>query len=158
VAGGAVFSPTRAGSVFCHDAATGELRWQTAATSAPLAGTPAHDGTLIYLPGDDGLHLVSAAQGRAVRRYGLARPVRSAPVVAGGTLFFGATDGRVYGVEANRSQLQTLYETGASARGGLGTQIVAPLTWENNILFVAATNGVLYALGAAATATALPPS
>ncbi len=152
VCGGLVISPTRGGSVFCHDARTGEARWQAVATSAPLAGTPAHDGTLIYLPGDDGLHIVSASQGRAVRRYGLARPVRSAPIVVGGTLFFGATDGRVYGVEAGRSQLQTLYETGASARGGLGTQIVAPLAWENNVLFAAATNGVLYALAASAVA------
>jgi hypothetical protein len=51
----------------------------------------------------------------AVRRYSLRRPVRSAPVVAGNAVFFGATDGTVYGVDTGRS-LQHLYETGQTSR------------------------------------------
>ena len=141
---GGVFSATRAGTVLCHDAVTGERRWQVAVTGSPFGGTPAHDGTLLYLPADDGLHLVSSGAGRAVRRYGLGRPVRSAPVVVGGTLFFGATDGRIYGAEGGGRALQTLYEA-----GGVGSQIVAALAWENGTVFATATNGVLYALGAA---------
>lgn len=148
----AVFSAARSGTVYCHEAETGTERWRVAVTGAPLAGTPAHDGSLLYLPADDGLHLVGGAQGRAVRRFGLPRPVRAAPVVVGGTLFFGATDGRVYGVEAGRSGLQTLYETTGVASGRT-SQIVAPLAWENGMLFAAATNGVLYALAAAASGT-----
>jgi hypothetical protein len=53
----------------------------------------------------------------------------------------------VYGAEAaGRTGLQTLYETGS-----VGSQIVAAPAFENNILFVAATNGVLYALATGTT-------
>ncbi len=135
---GKVFSATSAGMLLCHDAHTGAEIWRVTVTSAVLGGTPAHDGTLLYVPADDGVHLVSNA-GRAVRRYGLGRPVRGMPVVVGGVLFFGATDGRVYGVDAARS-LQTLYETGHRS------QIVVSPAFEGGTLFVAATNGVLYAL------------
>ncbi len=140
VHGGKVFSATRAGTVLCHEGQTGTEVWRVAVTGVPFGGTPAHDGTLLYAPADDGMHLVSG-QGRAVRRYGVRRPVRAAPVVAGGVLVFRATDGAVYGVAASRS-LQTLYET------GVGSQIVAPLALEDGALFVPATNGVLYALSA----------
>lgn len=135
---GAVFSATRAGSLWCHDAQTGGERWRLAVTGTPLGGTPACDGTLICVPGDDGVYLIST-QGRSVRRYGSKRPVRAAPVFAGSSLFFGATDGTVYGVDAHRS-LHTLYET------GVGSQIAAAPALADGTLFVAATNGVLYAL------------
>jgi outer membrane protein assembly factor BamB len=137
---GLVFSATTAGVVWCHEAATGREVWRLAVTNSPLAGTPATDGTLLYLPADDGLHLVSAAGGRAVRRYPSRLPVRSAPVVAGGTLLFAATDGNVYGAAPGRP-LEKLYETGQA-----GSQIVAAPAFGDGCLFVAATNGVLYAL------------
>lgn len=136
---GSVFSATMTGTVFCHDAQTGAETWRLAVTNSPFAGTPAHDGTLLYLPADDGVHLVSAA-GKAVRRYPLRRPVRSAPVIAGGTLFFAATDGNVYGAESGRG-LENLYQTGT-----VGSQIIAAPAFADGALFVAATNGVLYAL------------
>ena len=84
--------------------------WDLVVTNVALAGTPAHDGALIYLPSDDGLHLVSATSGRAVRRYPLRQPVRSAPVVLGGAVIWGATDGTVYGVGAGHG-MEKLYET-----------------------------------------------
>ena len=135
---GKVFSATRAGTVLCHEAATGNPVWQVAVTSSPVAGTPAYDAGLLYVPADDGMHLVSDV-GRAVRRYSQKRPVRSQPVVLGGTLFFGSTDGNVYGVGPDRS-LAPLYET------GVGSQIVAAPAFADGALFVCATNGVLYAL------------
>jgi len=75
------------------------------------------------------------------------RPVRSAPVVIGGALFFGGTDGNIYGVEAGRT-LENLYQTGLA-----GSQILAAPAVADGALFVTATNGVLYALtlGKAAT-------
>lgn len=138
---GRVFSATTVGTVFCHDAGTGAEVWRLAVTNAPFAGTPAHDGALLYLPADDGVHLVGST-GRAVRRYGLRQPVRSAPIVSGGTLFFASQDGNVYGVENGRALQAPLYET------GVGSQIVAAPALESQTLFVVATNGVLYALSA----------
>lgn len=137
---GMVFSATSAGMALCHDAATGEEKWRLQVTSAPFSGTPACDGALLYLPADDGMHLISASAGRAVRRYGVRRPVRSAPAVLGGTLFFGGTDGNIYGVEAGRT-LENLYQTGLA-----GSQVVAAPAIADGALFVTATNGVLYAL------------
>jgi outer membrane protein assembly factor BamB len=60
--------------------------------------------------------------------------------VLGGTLFFGGTDGNVYGVEPAKS-LETAYQTGLA-----GSQVIAAPAAADGALFVAATNGVLYAL------------
>lgn len=139
VAGGKVYSATAAGYVVCRDAVTGQEEWNLAVTNAPLSGTPACDGTLLYLPSDDGLHLASTV-GRSVRRYPTRLPVRSSPVVAGGTVFFGCSDGAVYGAAAGRP-LEKLYETATT-----GSQVVAAPAFAEGLLFVAATNGVLYAL------------
>jgi outer membrane protein assembly factor BamB len=137
---GQVFSATVAGVLWCHEAQTGELIWRTSVTNAPLGGTPAHDGTLVYLPADDGLHLVAAQTGRAVRRYPLRAPVRAAPIVANGALFFGASDGNIWGAGGGRP-LEKLYET-----GGAGSQIIAAPAFADGAIFVTATNGVLYCL------------
>jgi outer membrane protein assembly factor BamB len=137
---GQVFSASATGTIWRHAAATGEEIWNLAVTNAPLSGTPAHDGTLLYLPADDGVHLVSALTGRAVRRYPARLPVRSAPVVLGTTVFFGATDGIVWGAMPGKT-LERLYETGTT-----GSQIIAAPATSDGALFVTATNGVLYAL------------
>jgi outer membrane protein assembly factor BamB len=137
---GQVYSASATGTVWRHAAATGEEGWNLAVTNSPLAGTPAHDGTLLYLPADDGVHLVSAQTGRAVRRYPTRLPVRSAPVVLGTAVFFGATDGVVWGAMPGRT-LERLYETGTT-----GSQIIAAPAASDGALFVTATNGVLYAL------------
>ncbi len=138
---GGVFSACANGELFRHDTRTGEVVWRLAVTNAPLSGTPACDGALLYVPADDGLHVVSATSGRAVRRFGARRPVRASPVVtANGTVFWGATDGAIYGVRGG-GVAETLYEPGVP-----GVQIVAPLAVADGALFAAATNGVLYAL------------
>lgn len=137
---GYVFSASAAGTIWRHAAATGEESWNLAVTNSPLGGTPAHDGTLLYLPADDGVHLVSAQTGRAVRRYPSRLPVRSAPVVLGTAVFFGATDGVVWGALPGKT-LERLYETGTT-----GSQIIAAPAAGDGALFMTATNGVLYAL------------
>jgi outer membrane protein assembly factor BamB len=137
---GQVFSASATGTIWRHAAATGEMGWNLAVTNSPLAGTPAHDGTLVYLPADDGVHLVSSQNGRAVRRYPTRLPVRSAPIVLGTTVFFGATDGVVWGAMPGRT-LERLYETGTT-----GSQIIAAPAVSDGALFITATNGLLYAL------------
>jgi outer membrane protein assembly factor BamB len=140
VGGGRIFSASAAGTVWCHDAATGEAVWHLTVTNAPFVGTPAYDGSLLYLPAEDGVHLVSVQTGRAVRRYPTQQPVRAAPVVVGSAVYFGCTDGAVYGALPGRSA-ERLYEP-AAAR----SQIVAALAAADGALFVTATNGVLYVL------------
>lgn len=137
---GYVFSLTVSGAAWCHEVATGKELWHHTVTNAPFAGTPAHDGTLLYMPANDGLHLFSAVAGKPVRRYPMRMPVRSAPVVAGGTLFFGATDGNIYAASAGR-QLEKVYET-----VGVGSQFVAAPAYSEGTLYAASTNGVLYAV------------
>lgn len=137
---GYVFSLTSGGAAWCHETETGNQVWQMAVTNAPFSGTPAHDGTLIYMPANDGLHLFSASAGKPVRRYPMKMPIRSAPVVLGGTLFFGATDGNIYGAVAGRP-LERIYET-----VGIGAQFVSAPAFSDGTFFVTSTNGVLYAL------------
>ncbi len=141
IAGDGVYSACANGELLRHDARTGELVWRLAVTNAPLSGTPACDGELLYVPADDGLHVVSASTGRSVRRFGARRPVRASPVViANGTVLWGATDGAIYGARGG-GVAETLYEPGTP-----GVQIVAPLALADGALFASATNGVLYAL------------
>ena len=78
--------------------------------------------------------------GRAVRRYPTRRPVRSSPVVLGGTLLFGVTDGDVYGAAPGKT-LERLYETGT-----VSSQIIAAPALADGALFLTSTNGVLYSL------------
>ena len=141
VQGGTVLSANTAGVIRRFDAATGAVLWELSVTNAPFVGTPACDGSLLYAPADDGLHLVSIEGGRAVRKYGIRQPVRSAPVISGGTLFFGGTDGCVYGAAPSQA-LERLYEPAS-----IGAQIIAAPAYADDALFVTSTNGVLYALG-----------
>ena len=143
IAGGVVFSATGAGMVWAHDAQTGTKKWSLPVTNAPFGGTPACDGTLLYLPAGDGLHLVSCATGQAVRRYHSRYAIRSAPLLLGDAIVYGSTDGNIYGANAARTP-EKQYETGT-----VGSQIVAAPAFSGGTVFMAATNGVLYALHAA---------
>ncbi len=140
VTGNFVYSATAKGVALCHRCDTGALVWTLAVTNAPFSGTPACDGTLLYLPAGDGLHIVSVGAGKAVKRLPSQRPIRSAPVVSGNTLFYGSTDGNVYASEAGRG-VEAAYQT-----GGVGSQIIAAPALADDALFVTATNGALYAL------------
>lgn len=143
VLGERVFSADASGTVVARNLSDGNELWRFTVTSAPFTGTPAATETLLHLPASDGLHLVSAATGRAVRRYGSLRPLRSAPVLSGGTVFYGSTDGNVYGIAPGKSP-EKLYETGS-----VGSQILAAPALEGGALFCVATNGCLYALNLA---------
>ncbi len=128
------------GIVRCLNLVDGAEVWQFAVTNAPLTGTPAVSEALLHLPAGDGLHLVSAATGRSVRRYGSLRPLRSAPVVLGGAIFYGSTDGNIWGIAPGKNP-EKLYETGS-----VGSQLIAAPALADDALFIAATNGCLYAL------------
>lgn len=135
-----IFCACADGIVRCLSLTDGSELWQFAVTNAPLTGTPAVSESLLHLPAGDGLHLVSAATGRSVRRYGSLRPLRSAPVVLGGVIFYGSTDGNVWGIAPGKTP-EKLYETGT-----VGSQIIAAPATSDGALFVVATNGCLYAL------------
>jgi outer membrane protein assembly factor BamB len=135
-----VYSATESGKVFAHALQTGKELWQVEVTNTALSGTPACDGSLLYVPAEDGIHLVSAAMGRAVRRYPTRRPVRSSPVVMGGSLIFGVTDGDIYGASSGKT-MERIYETGT-----VGSQIIAAPALADGAIFLTATNGVLYSL------------
>ena len=136
-----VYSAAEKGCVRAFEVQTGKEIWQVEVTNAALSGTPACDGGLLYLPADDGVHLVSAAMGRSVRRYPTRHPVRSTPLVIGGAVLFGGSDGNVYGAVPGKP-LEKLYETGVA-----GSQIVAAAAMADGAIFLTATNGVLYSLG-----------
>lgn len=136
-----VYSAAENGRVRAYDIQTGKEIWQVDVTNATLSGTPSCDGSLLYLPAEDGMHLVSAAMGRAVRRYPTRRPVRSSPGVVAGAMLFGGSDGDVYGALPGKP-LEKLYETGAA-----GSQIIAAPALADGAIFLTATNGVLYSLG-----------
>ena len=135
-----VYSAAENGKVRAFDIQTGNEIWQVDVTNAALSGTPACDGGLLYVPADDGVHLVSAAMGRAVRRYPMRRPIRAAPLVIGGAVLFGSSDGDIYGAVPGKP-LEKLYETGVA-----GSQIIAAPAMADGAIFLTATNGVLYSL------------
>lgn len=95
---GRVFTGTVDGVVEARVAATGELCWRRfagAEVTAPITAT----GAAIYVGcADGGLHVLAAETGEplAWRLGRVGKAIRTAPVIAGETVFFGSDDGRLH--------------------------------------------------------------
>lgn len=74
--------------VICLDAATGEDRWEFATGSHVESSPAVHDGRVYFGAGDDGLHCVDAASGKAIWHFEDAH-VDISPLVASGLVFAG---------------------------------------------------------------------
>jgi len=103
VAGGVVYFA--AGSkLFALDAATGTLKWRYPSTDTLgfniRTGITIWEDLLLFGGTDGHLYALSADTGRLVWRFPTRGPIRSAPVVTGGTVFVGSDDNSLYAVDA----------------------------------------------------------
>jgi outer membrane protein assembly factor BamB len=115
VAGGAVFLAVNGRGVVALDAATGAVRWQAAAgTDGVNPQRPAVvDDVVVVLGRDELLHAFDTATGaprwdRPDRTNG-GGSVATAPATAGGLVYGGSGNGRVYAIEARTGDVRWTY-------------------------------------------------
>ncbi|HTA39473.1 MAG TPA: PQQ-binding-like beta-propeller repeat protein [Candidatus Acidoferrales bacterium] len=111
------------GSVYALDAATGAILWKTQ-TGGRVRATPAIAGDTVYAGSFDGkLYALNLRDGAVKWTYSTTgttldsskfgydrRSIQSSPVVANGTVFFGARDGFVYAIDAATGTLRWRYD------------------------------------------------
>ncbi|MFO1338366.1 MAG: PQQ-binding-like beta-propeller repeat protein [Burkholderiaceae bacterium] len=161
-ADGVVYIGSDDGKLYALDAATGRQRWQHR-TGGPVSSSPAVAGGLVYVLSYDGrLHALDAASGamrwkfatEGERRFearGLngmqprgqtfADPFDcylSSPVVAGGAVLFGSSDGHVYALDAASGALRWKFRTGDVVHA-------SPAVADGRV-FVGSWDGRFYAL------------
>jgi outer membrane protein assembly factor BamB len=165
VADGVVYFGSDDGRVYAVTAATGRLLWSVE-TNGPVRSTPAVAGGVVYVVSYDGrLYALDARTGgrrwafrtqgeRAFEAKGLhgMQPASqtffdpydvflSSPAVAGGVVYFGSGDGRVYAVDAATGAERWHVQT--------GDVVHASPAVADGVVFVGSWDGDFYALDAA---------
>jgi outer membrane protein assembly factor BamB len=143
--GGDVIMPTTAGALKVYDAQTGTTI-TTYTTSAGFSGTIAAEGDIIYaLDGDGTLHAISE-NGVAVWSTPLLQNTTAGTglVVAGDTIYLGATAGKLYSLDVGTGDVNWSYQ----AQHNLGSD---PVIAYGNVYF-SDIRGVVYAITAAQAA------
>ncbi len=115
-----------------------------ATLAVPVAGAPGSQAAMFK--GDPALTGVSPApppRGLAgVRfRFQAEGPIRSTPVLASGTLFFGSDDGHLYAIDARTGRLRWCYDVGAG--------VASSPSVVDGLVYFTAWNGDLHAVNAA---------
>jgi outer membrane protein assembly factor BamB len=116
------------------------------AVSVPVYGTPAVSDNLSYMAGYNGKVYAYSIDNLAVRwvypREGYLQPIVGGIVAAGGKLFFGCTDGKVYALDAVTGD--KLWESAATGDKIWGTPAVS-----GDTLYIGSFDKKLYALNIA---------
>lgn len=119
---GVVFIPAYEGTLYAVDAATGELKWAFP-TGGQLVGDVAVGENAVYFgSGDNKVYALDPAQGDPLwaKPFKAAKPVWSAPVLAGDNLFVTSLDGNLYVLDAATGVERWRYKTSA----GIGSPAV----------------------------------
>jgi outer membrane protein assembly factor BamB len=114
VSGGSVFVTTEFGTIFCLDASTGEVRWQSSAEHASLNSSAVVVGNTLYVVDTEfGVSALSATDGSVLwsQQLDLTGQVAVAPVVVNGMLFIGTS------LEANTAYAATLWALAGANEG-----------------------------------------
>ena len=152
------------GNVYAVDAATGRQRWM-AHTDGPVASTPALDGERLFALSFDGrLHALDARNGETLWKFATEGERRfearglhgmqprtqtfpdmfdvylSSPLVVGGKVVFGSSDGHVYAVDAATGALAWKFAT--------GDVVHASPAYADGLIVIGSWDGKLYALDA----------
>jgi hypothetical protein len=137
VADGKVFLGTNWGNLIAFDRETGETVWRYA-TGAPILGTPAYDGGLVFANSmDRKCHAVAVRDGSPVWQFETGEGIWAAPVLAGGKVFVAGRDGFVY---ALRQQDGTLVW-----KAPIDGPVLATPAYADGTLFVPGGDNRVYA-------------
>ena len=146
--GGRLFLGTNHGLVLGVQAATGRVLWQRQFDGC-VAASPAAGNGVVYLgfmdpPPCSGtapsfLAALDAQTGKTLWRF-RAGVVETPPLLAGGRVYFGSWDHRVYAVDARTGRLDWSFATGGRVKGGVA--------FARGTIFAGSYDGRLYALDA----------
>jgi len=108
VSGGKVYVVDGAGVAFCMNAETLRVLWKVETRGGPAncnnVSSPAIAGDFLHFGTMAGTYLVlNREDGRVVREISCGEPIFSAPVVAGGRVYFATLGSRVYALEPDGS-------------------------------------------------------
>jgi outer membrane protein assembly factor BamB len=162
---GTLFFGSDDGNVYAVDAATGRQRWM-ARTDGPVPSTPALDGDRLFALSYDGrLYALDVRTGEVLWKFATGGERRfearglhgmqprtqtfadmydvylSSPLVVGGKVYFGSSDGHVYAVDAASGELAWKFAT--------GDVVHASPAYADGLVVVGSWDGRLYALDAA---------
>lgn len=139
VAEGKVFVGTGRGNLYALDRKGGERLW-CYKTGAPILGSAAYEGGMVYVNGADRFcHAVSAGTGSPAWKFETDEPLWAAPVVADGKVFIGGRDGYVYAVDAKSGRLVWKKE--------IGGIVMATPAYADGVLYVPGGDMHVYAYG-----------
>jgi len=146
--GGRLFLGTNHGLVLAVDAANGGVVWQRQFRGC-VAASPAVGNGVIYLgfmnpPPCSGtapsfLAAFDAKTGKTLWSF-RAGVVETPPLLAGGRVYFGSWDSRIYAVDARTGRLEWRFATGGRVKGGVA--------FAGGTIFAGSYDGRLYALDA----------
>ncbi len=145
---GRLFLGTNHGLVLSVQAATGRVLWKRQFAGC-VAASPAVGNGVVYVgfmnpPPCRGtapsfLAALNARTGRTLWRF-RAGVVETPPLLAGGRVYFGSWDHRVYAVDARTGRLAWSFATGDRVKGGVA--------FADGTIFAGSYDGRLYALDA----------
>ncbi|HET6320158.1 MAG TPA: PQQ-binding-like beta-propeller repeat protein, partial [Chloroflexota bacterium] len=159
-ANGLVIVASYDSSVRAFSANDGTLRWNFTAgvedANARVVATPAVlDGKVYFGTFNGSLYALDTSNSsfsynvNAKWRLPVGAAIWSSPVVSNGLVVFGADDGQVYAVNTTSGEVQWSVRTGGSIRAppALWTGTIAGSSVEGGVVYVAGTDGILYAYG-----------
>ena len=145
---GRLFLGTNHGLVLAVEAATGRVAWKRQFAGC-VAASPAVGNGVVYVGFMDPppcrgtapsfLAALDARSGRTLWRF-RAGVVETPPLLAGGRVYFGSWDHRVYAVDARTGRLDWSFATGDRVKGGVA--------FAGGTVFAGSYDGRLYALDA----------
>jgi outer membrane protein assembly factor BamB len=145
---GRLFLGTNHGLVLAVDAATGRVLWERRFGRC-VAASPAAGNGIVYLGFMDAppcrgtapsfLAALDERTGRTLWRF-RAGVIETPPLLAGGRVYFGSWDHRVYAVDARTGRLAWSFLTGDRVKGGVA--------FSGGTVFAGSYDGRLYALEA----------
>jgi outer membrane protein assembly factor BamB len=145
---GRLFAGTNHGLVFAVEAATGRVAWKRQFAGC-VAASPAVGNGVVYVGFMDPppcrgtapafLAALDKGSGKTLWRF-RAGVVETPPLLAGGRVYFGSWDHRVYAVDARSGRLDWRFATGDRVKGGVA--------FAGGTVFAGSYDGRLYALDA----------
>lgn len=137
------------GKLSCLDPRNGTLLWSRDFTSAFYGKHAPIHGDQVFVPGPGVMHALSLEDGSTRWQYAIQGddPSTFTPAVCSGVLVFGATDGKVHGLDPLSGAPRWVWP---SPRGPLGqqcsTQWTEPVGYDQALLLAATFTQVLYHL------------
>lgn len=148
LASGRLFFGTNHGLLLAVQAASGRTAWHRQ-FSGCIASSPAVGNGIVYVglmdpPPCNGsapsfLAALDARDGRTLWRF-RAGVIEASPLLAGGRVYFGSWDHRIYTLDARTGRLEWSFSTGGRVKGGVAL--------AGRTVYAASYDGYLYALDA----------